>query len=146
MEKTKGTVGLVGVVLGSLALCATVLHFRAGPLEPPEPVEVAVADKAVKIRDAVVAKLKGKEYEAGRAENHWGPDRIAEVSTIAVALVAIILGVIAYGCHESVRMSGTAAVLGGAAIGFQYLGLAIGLIFIAILVAAVLNQLGIDVG
>ncbi len=144
-EDTK-SLGIVGTVLGMVALSVGVMHFWAGPIEPPPPLETVVADKVVKIRDAVVAKLGGVEYVAEAEAPDWGPDRLLTLATLAVALAAIALGTASYIRRESIRVSGSAVLLGGAAIGIQYLGLAIGLIFFAILIAAVIGQLGIDIG
>mgnify|MGYP001585562437 CR=1 FL=1 len=59
-QTTRSTFGLVGVdrvVAFGLALT----HFWAWPFSLKPPLEEVVADKAVKIRDAVVAKLRGEE-------------------------------------------------------------------------------------
>ena len=60
----KSTFGMLSVVLGFLAFAAVVGHFFIGPVDPPPPVETSIAEKAVSIRDATVAALKGEEYEA----------------------------------------------------------------------------------
>ena len=55
----KGTLGMAGLVFGLFGLCAAVLHFWLGPIEPPPPIETVVAEQAVNIQKAVVAKLTG---------------------------------------------------------------------------------------
>jgi hypothetical protein len=55
--------------------------------------------------------------------------------------VAIILSVVSLALHEPLRVAAGGVILGGAALAFQFAMLAIGAIFIAILIAAVLGEL-----
>ena len=57
--------------------------------------------------------------------------------------LAIILGVVGFARKESVRAAGGAAVLGGIAMAFQFAVMALGAIVVAILIAAVISQIGI---
>ena len=45
---------MLAVILGFIAFAAVVGHFFVGPVDPPPPVEVSIADKAASIRDATV--------------------------------------------------------------------------------------------
>jgi hypothetical protein len=64
--ETKGSsvFEMLAVALGFLAFAAVVGHFFVGPVDPPPPIEVSIADKAASIRGATVAALKGQEYQA----------------------------------------------------------------------------------
>lgn len=136
--------GIAGMLLGGLALLVAVMHFWLGPIEPPEPIEISVADTAVAIRDAVVARVRGEEAEGVVVERAWGPDRLVEASAMLAATIAIILGFIAFVRREDLRIGGSAAVLGSAAIAFQFLTIALGLLFFAILIGVVLSRIGFD--
>ena len=57
--------------------------------------------------------------------------------------LAIILGVFGFAKKESARVAGGAALLGGVAMAFQFAVMALGAIIVAILVAAVISQIGI---
>jgi hypothetical protein len=58
--------------------------------------------------------------------------------------LALILGVVSFAKREPLRVVGGAAFLGGAAIAFQFAVIALGAIVMAILVAAVRSQIGIE--
>jgi hypothetical protein len=58
--------------------------------------------------------------------------------------LALILGVVSFAKREPLRVGGGAAFLGGAAIAFQFAVIALGAIVMAILVAAVRSQIGIE--
>ena len=108
--------GMLAVVLGFLAFTAVVGHFFVGPVDPPPPIEVSIAKKAVSIRDATVAALKGEEYEAERNVRPRTLDDYLTYSFIALAVVAILMSVIGFVKHERLRPSIAGAALGGASI------------------------------
>ena len=136
--------GMLSVVLGFLAFAAVVGHFFVGPLDPPPPIEVSIADKAVDIRDATVAALKGEEYEA---KQHVRPKTLDDYLTyafIALAVIAILMSVIGFVRQERLRPGIAGAALGGLAIAFQFATMVFfGLLF-AIVLAAVIDKLDFD--
>ena len=139
--------GLTGVAIGIIALGMALFHFWLGPISAPPPMEETISDQAVKIKRAVEAKIKGDEYKAPSTNsNRFDGDRIADIATIAAGFLAIVLAVVSFIRHESIRVSGSAVALGGGAIAFQFLTVALGVIVFVILIAVVLNQLGIDIG
>lgn len=140
--KKKASFGLAALILGMVAFAGSVGHFWLGPIAPPPVLEDTIADKAVKIRDRVVAKLKGDTTSSpARAASAWDADRTALAAIACTSVLAILLSVVAFVRHEPIRMVGGAAALGGSALALQYLVIAIGAIVIAIILAAVLNGL-----
>lgn len=144
-EIAKGSIfGILSVVLGFLAFAAVVAHFFAGPIDPPPPLEVSIAEKAANIRDATIAALKGEEYEATSNVRPRTLDDYLTYSFIALAVVAILMSVLGFIRHENWRPSVAGAALGGLAITFQFVTvLFFGLLF-AIVLAAVIDQLDFD--
>ena len=136
------TFGLVGLILGMMALTGSVGHFWLGPLETPPALEDTIADEAMKIRDKVVARLKGDATTAKVVPSRWGPDRVALAVIAGASLLAILFGVIGFVRHEPLRIVGSAAILGGSALALQYLIVAIGAIVFAIIIGAILGGLG----
>ena len=136
--------GMLSVVLGFLAFAAVVAHFFAGPVDPPPPIEVSIADKAVSIRDATVAALKGEEYEAERNVRPRTLDDYLTYSFIALSVVAILMSVIGFVRHERLRPSIAGAALGGLAITFQFATMVFFGLLCAIALAAVIDKLGFD--
>ncbi len=135
------TFGLISVVLGFMAFAAVVAHFFAGPVDPPPPVEVSIAEMAVDIRDATVAALKGEEYEA---ESTVAPRTLDDYMTyafIGLAVVAILMAVIGFVRHERLRPAIAGASLGGLAITFQFATVVFFGLMFAIILAAAIDQL-----
>ena len=142
MKESKSTLSFIGIGLGSIALLLAIVHFWAGPFSPQPTLEQTVAEKAVSIKQAMIAALKGKEVPSPQSRP-IDTDQIISIGTAVLGGLAIILGVIGFAKQESMRVAGGAAVLGGSAIAFQFVVIALGAIVLAILVAAVLSQIGI---
>ena len=137
--------GLIALILGMLALAGAVGHFWLGPIDSPPALEDTIADQAVKIRDKVVARLKGIDTPPATAmSSPWDWDRIALASIAGVSVLSILLAVIAYVRHEPLRVAGSAVFLGTFALALQYLVIAVGAIVFAIIIAAVLGGLGLS--
>ena len=76
--------GLIGTVIGLVALGIAVFHFFFGPIESPPPIENVVAETTAKLKEAITTKLQGGEYEAPGQEKKLGPDKIVEYLTITL--------------------------------------------------------------
>lgn len=144
MAQKSSTIGFVGITFGAVALLLAVFHFWAGPFSPQPSIEKTVAEKAVAIKNATVAALKGEQIEEARTPRKIDLDQSARIATSALGAVAIILGVVSFANREPLRVGGGAAVLGGAAIAFQFAVIALGAVVLAILVGSVLNEIGIE--
>ncbi len=137
----KSTFGIIAVILGFIAFAAVVGHFFAGPIDPPPPVEVSIAEKAVEIRDATVAALKGEEYEAEPEVRPKTLDDYLTLGFMGIAALAILMGVIGFIQHERLRPSIAGAALGGLAITFQFAVVLFMALLFALILGAVLEQL-----
>jgi uncharacterized membrane protein len=142
MEESKSTLSFIGIGLGSIALMLAIIHFWAGPFSPQPTLEQTVAEKAASIKQATIAALKGKEAPQPQSRS-IDTDQLVGIATAILGGLAIIFGVIGFAKKEPMRVAGGAAVLGGGAIAFQFAVVALGAIVVAILVAAVLSQIGI---
>lgn len=143
MEERRFTISFVGIGLGAIALLVAVSHFWAGPFSPQPSLERTVAEKAVAIKNATIAALKGEKVEEASAPRAIDLDQGLRIATGILGGLAIILGVVGFARKESVRAAGGAAVLGGIAMAFQFAVMALGAIVVAILIAAVISQIGI---
>lgn len=142
MEATRPTFGFIGIGLGSIALMLALVHFWAGPFSPQPKVEQTVAEKAVAIRDATIAALKGESAPSPQtAAPGYDLDRIASIVTAVLGGLALILAVVGIALKEPMRVAGGAAFLGAGAIAFQFAVVAIGLIVLAVLVSSVVDSL-----
>ncbi|WP_439102361.1 hypothetical protein [Congregibacter sp.] len=144
MDRQRPIIGIFGIVFGATALLLAVMHFWAGSLSPQPPIETTVAEKAVAIKNATIAALKGEELEQVAPERSWDLDRVTTMATGLLAGLGFILGVVSYAMREPTRVAVGGVILGGAAMAFQFAVIAIGAIFLAILIAAVIGELGIE--
>ena len=71
-------------------------------------------------------------------------DRALSLATALLGGFAMIFCVFGYAKKEPLRVAGGAAILGGSAIAFQFAVVALGAIVLALLVGAVLSQIGIN--
>lgn len=136
--------GMLAVVVGFVAFAAVVGHFFVGPIDPPPPIEVSIAEKAADIRDATVAALKGEEYEAKRQVRPKTLDDYLTYAFIGSAVIAMLLSVIGFVRHERLRPSIAGAALGGLAIAFQFATMVFFGLMFAIVLAAVIDKLDFD--
>ena len=139
----KSPLGLFAVIFGCAALFGTVIHFWAGPFAETPPIEETLAEAAVNIRNAVIAELSGEEPASRTAfSGDWDIDRVFNMATAGVALIAIFLAVASFLRREDLRYSGTAITLGGSAIAFQFFAVALAVIAAAVIVGFIVHSLG----
>lgn len=142
MSEVTSKLGFTGIAVGAAALLLVLVHFWAGSFSPQPTLETTVAEKAVAIRDATVAALKGEDAREYAPPSEMNLDKVIDISGSVLGGIAVILGVLGFATKESPRVAGGAAVLGAGAIAFQFAALAVGAIIVAILIAAVISQLG----
>jgi hypothetical protein len=142
--KMKNKVGIVGTILGLIAMTAAFLSpWIMETISPSKPLEEEVVNFAAKLADAAVAKAKGEKYTP---QNPPQQDLGSYVppTVIGLGMTSMILGFVSVIKGEKKVIGGSAIGLGISAAVVQWsIILAAALIFV-ILVAAVLNAFGID--
>ncbi len=138
--------GWTAVLLGFLSFAAVVGHFFIGPIDPPPPIEVSIAEKAVNIRDATVAALKGEDYEVEATSPPRTVDDYLTYGFLGLALVAMFLAVVGFIRKESWRPAFAGAAFGAMAITFQFAIVVFFAILFAIILGSVLDKLDFDFG
>ena len=137
--------GSIGSIIGLLALIAAVLpHWVLPVIYPPPPVDKVVVDTGHRIKDRIIAKVKGVEYQEPQQEK---PVRRTlndslSITAISLGLLAIILAVLALIFREERLLAVVSAGLGIGAIAIEVSFFFIGaLILIAILflIANIIN-------
>ncbi|WBL78856.1 hypothetical protein I3J27_00035 [Bradyrhizobium xenonodulans] len=129
--------GIIGSIVGVLALMAAVLpHWVVPIVFPPPPADKVIVDTGHRIKDRVIAHVKGVEYQAPKVEKSaartWR--ETASVTAITLGLFAILLSVLSLIFREERLLAGVAATLGIGAIAVELSFVVIGaLILIAIL-------------
>jgi len=129
--------GIIGSIVGVLALMAAVLpHWAVPMIFPPPPADQVIVDTGHRIKDRVIARVKGVEYQAPKVEKSAGRSwsETASATAISLGLLAILLSVLALIFREERLLAGVAAILGTGAIAIEISFVMIGaLILIAIL-------------
>lgn len=139
MKNQNSTLSFIGIGIGAVAFMIALVHFWAGPFNTQPPLEQTVAEKAIAIKKATIAALKGEKPANTPTRHPMDWDRVADLATAVLGGLAIILGVFGFARAEPLRIAGGAAVLGGVALAFQFAILALGAIVLAIVLAAVVS-------
>lgn len=133
--------GVIGSIVGLLALIAAVLpHWVLPMIYPPPPVDKVIVDTGHRLKDRLIARAKGVEYQAPVQEKSVGAQLSSELAAgaIALGLFAIAFSVFSLIRREEKLLAGVSATLGIAAIAFEFSFFVIGaLILIAIIYAVV---------
>lgn len=136
--------GMIATLFGCLAVIAAVLPTWVLPLVvPPAPVDKVVVETAQKIKDRVVAKAKGVEYQEPAKKTNWY--QVFSTAAITLGVLALVLGTISFVAREPWRYAAAAGTLGTGAIMFQFSLLVAGAIITILLLALILNALGITI-
>jgi len=140
----KSVLGWVGLVLGAASLLLALVHFQAGPFSPQPTLEEVVAAKAVAIKRATVAALKGEKPAPREARPQFDLDRMTEIAVATCGGLAMVLAAVGFARRESMRVAVGALCLGAAGVAFQFLTIALGVIVIVVLVGGVLGSFSLS--
>ncbi|HAV13595.1 MAG TPA: hypothetical protein DCX06_08930 [Opitutae bacterium] len=142
--KQKNTLGIVGCLIGFIALVTAFLSPQiAEAIDPPaKPIEESAVDFALKLKAVAEAKMKGEEYQVEPVEKN--PSAHLFTAVIAFGMIGTGCGLGSLIRGENKNISGGAMTLGITAAIVQWSLLIAGVIIFFILVALVLGALGID--
>ncbi|GLH82413.1 hypothetical protein SSBR45G_73220 [Bradyrhizobium sp. SSBR45G] len=114
--------GIIGCLIGLVALVAAVLpHWVLPVIDPPPPIDQVIVDVGHRVKERLVARIKGVEYHAPVRETSWA-DRLHQqlpAAAVLLGLLAIILGVVGQLRREERHIAAMATTLGGCAIAVQ---------------------------
>jgi hypothetical protein len=134
--------GIVGTFLGCLAIVAAVLPTWVLPMvAPPLPIDRVVFDTAHKIKDRMVAKAKGVEYQEAKRPTDWY--QILAAVAVSLGVLALIFAATSFIMREPWRFAGAAAALGAGAIVFQFSLLVAGALISLLLIFIILSYFDI---
>ena len=138
-----GFFGLAAVILGGVALIASVVHFFGGPFAPQDPVGVSLGKIAADAGKSALRGLLGRDQPTA-APLSWDIDRVIWLVVAAAGALAVVLSVVALIRHEPRRVVIGGAGLGVGAIVFQFAA-HVGLAVLSImLIGALLGALGLS--
>ncbi|MFK4503345.1 hypothetical protein ABIF86_007636 [Bradyrhizobium japonicum] len=138
--------GIIGSMVGVLALMAAVLpHWVVPMVFPPPPADQVIVDTGHRIKDRVIARVKGVEYQAPKVEKSAGRSwsETASATAISLGLLAILLSVLALIFREERLLAGVAAILGTGAIAIEISFVMIGALILIAILYVVANIIGL---
>ncbi|MCK1279653.1 hypothetical protein IVB46_30980 [Bradyrhizobium sp. 61] len=138
--------GIIGSIVGVLALMAAVLpHWVVPMVFPPPPADQVIVDTGHRIKDRVIARVKGVEYQAPKVEKSAGRSwsETASATAISLGLLAILLSVLALIFREERLLAAVAAILGTGAIAIEISFVMIGALILIAILYVVANIIGL---
>jgi hypothetical protein len=138
--------GIIGSIVGVLALMAAVLpHWIVPMIFPPPPADQVIVDTGHRIKDRVIARVKGVEYQAPKVEKSAGRSwsETASATAISLGLLAILLSVLALIFREERLLAAVAAILGTGAIEIEISFVMIGALILIAILYVVANIIGL---
>jgi hypothetical protein len=138
--------GIIGSIVGVLALMAAVLpHWIVPMIFPPPPADQVIVDTGHRIKDRVIARVKGVEYQAPKVEKSAGRSwsETASATAISLGLLAILLSVLALIFREERLLAAVAAILGTGAIAIEISFVMIGALILIAILYVVANIIGL---
>jgi hypothetical protein len=142
----KPFVGILALVVAIVGLVMSVFGFDiAEHLQPTPPVEEKIADFTVRVKDAVIAKLKNRDAiistKAQAFSWHVTIPRIA----LGLGILGLVGASLSYIRGERRTYAVSAAGFGVIALAWQALMISLGAVVAIVIIFAVLNSLGIDI-
>ena len=138
--------GIIGSIVGVLALMAAVLpHWVVPIVFPPPPADKVIVDTGHRIKDRIVAKVKGVEYQAPKVEKSAGRSwsEIASVTAISLGLLAILFSVLSMIFREERLLAAVAATLGTGAIAIEISFVMMGVLILIAILYVIGNIIGL---
>jgi hypothetical protein len=138
--------GVIGSIVGLLALIASVLpHWIVPVIYPPPPADKVIVDTGHRLKDRLVARVKGVEYQAPPREKSTGSQLrdASSIGAISLGLLAITLAVFALVYREERMLAAVAAALGTGAIAIEISFLAMGVLVFVVILYVVANIIGL---
>ena len=132
--------GIVGSLVGLLALIAAVLpHWVLPAMYPPPPADQVIVDTGHRLKERLIARAKGVEYQAPRQETSTGTRLSDDFSTAAISLglLAIVMAVLSLVFREEKPFAGVSATLGMTAIAIEISFFVLGVLFVIAVIYAV---------
>lgn len=137
----KAIAGAVSFLAGALALIMVLAHFWNGPIAPQQRPGVTVGEIAADIRQSAIRKLKGQPPPAPVAEP-WTIDKTLKLIAALLAGTALVAGAASYVRKERLRAAVAGSLLGVSAITFQLFTWTILVIAGAIIIYAIIHNIG----
>jgi hypothetical protein len=135
--------GMIGCIVGLLALAAALLPHWVLPRLYPPPADQVIVDIGHSLKQRLIARAKGVEYQAPKQEKSTGSRLSVDFSTAAISLglLAILMAVLALFFREEKLLAGVSASLGVAAIAAEMWFFAFAVLLLLAIILAVAQMI-----
>jgi hypothetical protein len=141
----KPILGVIALVFAIVGLAVSIFAPDiAEAIQPSPPVEEKVADLTVRIKDAVVARLKDRDAVIAAPDRPHDWHVTIPKLAMGLGMLGLIGAAISYTRGEARAFAIAAAGLGVLALAWQAMMISLGALLLIVIVFAVLGALGID--
>jgi len=138
--------GIIGSIVGLLALTAAVLpHWIIPVIYPSPPIDQVIVDTGHRLKERLIARAKGVEYQAPQREKsqaaRW--NEALAIGAVSLGLLALVFAVCSLLFREEKLLAGVSAALGVGAIAFELAIVAMGALILIVIIYLVLNHLSL---
>jgi hypothetical protein len=145
--KKKPLVGIMAFACAVLALVGAVF----GPdiverISPTPPAEEKIAGAAVRVRDAVVAKLKDRNAKIARQDSTVSLRYRVFQASLGFAVAGVIGAGVSYSRREDRRVAVSAGAIALIGLAWQAMMIALGVLVLLVIIAVVLSKLDLPPG
>ncbi len=138
--------GVLALALAIVGLVTSIFGSEiAEAIQPSPPIEEKVADLAVRVKDAVIAKLKDRNAVVAAPDRGHDLHQTIPKLAMGLGMLGLIGATVSYTRGEPRAFAISAAGLGVVALAWQALMISLGAILVIVIVFAVLNALRIDI-
>ncbi len=116
----------------------------AEAIQPTPPIEERVAELTVRVKDAVVAKLKDRDAVIAAPTRERDLHTTIPKLAMGLGMLGLIGAAVSYTRGEPRAFAVSAAGIGVVALAWQAMMISLGAILVIVIVFAVLNAIGID--
>ena len=110
---SRNRIGLIGTILGAMALLTVLVQAFAGPFAPQQRIGVTIGEIVVDIHQTVKRKLKGEPQPQPQLQSKaWDIDDWLIALASALGVVAILIGCVSLAMREQVQWGGASVGLG----------------------------------
>ncbi|MBC9878122.1 hypothetical protein G8O24_12290 [Bradyrhizobium sp. INPA01-394B] len=138
--------GVIGSLVGVLALIAAVVpHWVLPVIYPPPPADKVIVDTGHRLKERLIARVKGVDYQAPPRERSMGSQLsdASSIGAISFGLLAILLSVLALVFREERLLATVAAALGTGAIAIEISFFFMGVLILIAVLYVVANIIGL---
>lgn len=138
-------IGIIALAIAILGLVGSIFGSDiAEAIQPSPPIEEKIADLTVRVKDAVIAKLRDRHSVLAVQDHGHNWHSTMPKLAMGLGMLGLIAAAISYTRGENRAFAVSAAGLGVVALAWQAMMISLGAIVVIVIILVVLNALGAD--